>query len=262
MPPVQVYAIDFSNGNLVPSIDTNGWGSMKQGNSGPNDKPESDGDARGLNLSVYRAPGSVLHAANGVHLVFGQGVLPLATRLLMQVEFDRPNAHPRYVQQPWTVAPAPIIPGPPTPEPWAVGLPVKFGNENEIANESLVAVTCQFNRQTNGVRLNTPFNEEKDQSPNLVSPLDYAANPPPVFLMEHSFCGIRAAEPTCGRSIGSGSLTIGPPGTKKDQRVYSNIHLSGGQQTWIGALGVILVTIQGTGQIMVRLRRFSISTWS
>jgi len=268
MPPVQVYAVDFSSGNLLPSLDTNGWGRMKQGNSGPNDKPESGGDAKGLNLSVYRSSSLSTDpsVANSVFLVFPPDVLPLKTRLLMQVEFDRPNAHLQYIQQPWTVAPAPIIPGSPTPEPWAVGLVVKFGNENQVVGDKFVSVTCQFNRAVNGMRLNTPFNDEmggtQDQSPNLVSPLDYAAHPQSVFVMEHSFCGIRAAAPMCARSIGNGSLTIGPPVMKEDQRVYSNINLSGSQQTWIGALGVGLVTISGTGQIMVRVRRFSISTWA
>jgi hypothetical protein len=96
MPFVHVYAVDFSHGNLTPSVDTNGWGAMRQGNSGPNDQPTSTSDAQGLNLSVSRAPGSAQgdHAANGVFLVFEEGVLPLETRLLMQVEFDRPNAVP------------------------------------------------------------------------------------------------------------------------------------------------------------------------
>jgi hypothetical protein len=82
MPFVQVYAVDFSQGNLVPSVDTNGWGVMRQGNSGPNNQLESSSDPKGLNLSVS-AEGSP--AANGVHLVLGQGVLPLKTRLLMHV---------------------------------------------------------------------------------------------------------------------------------------------------------------------------------
>jgi hypothetical protein len=208
---------------------------MRQGNSGPNDQLESSSDAQGLNLSVS-AEGSP--AANGVHLVLGQGVLPLKTRLLMQVEFDRPNAVP------------PPQPNTGTPEPWAVALNVKFGNENFVANEPMVPVTCQFNRRLNGVRLNTPGHEEGDQATILVSPLNYTPHPPPVFLLEHYFCGFRAA----GRySIGHGSLTIKPPATTKDQRVYSNKALSGGQQTWIGALGVTLVTLDGFGKIMVRL---------
>jgi hypothetical protein len=163
----------------------------------------------------------------------------------MQIEFDRPNAVP------------PPQPDTGTPEPWAVALNVKFGSENYVADEPLVAVTCQFNGQPSGVRLNTPFNEEKDQSSNLMSPLNYAPTPPSVFLLEHSFCGIKAA----GRySISNGSLTIGPSAITKDQRVGSHKGLSGGQQTWIGALGVTLITRMGFGQIMVRLRRFSIST--
>jgi hypothetical protein len=260
MPPVQVYAVDFSNGNLEPSLDTHGWGAMKLGDSGPDDKPGSFSDAKGLNLSVYRAPpGSTTHAAIGVHVVLGPNVLPLARRLLLATEFDRPNAHLQYVQQPSNTVPPPPPPSSPTPEPWAVGLTVKLGNEQQVHNEPLVAVTCQFNRQVNGARLNTPFNQEGDQAPVLLSPLDYAANPQHVYQMEHSFCGIGAL---AFRSIGNGALTIGPPGTLRDQRVYSNTTFAAPQQNWIGALGVTLVTLSGVGQIMMRLRKFSVSMWA
>ena len=262
MPPVQVYSVDFSNGNLVPSLDSNGWGPMKQGNSGASGNPGSYADARGLNLSVYRAPGATTAAANGVSVVLAPNVLPLASRLSMRVEVDRPNAHLQYIPQPSTVTPPSAAPGSPTPEPWAVALTVKFGDENMVDGEPLVSVTSQFNRQMGGgVRLNTPFNEQGDKASNLMSPLDYAVNPPPVLLMEHVFCGTDA-DGLDARAVGSGHLTIGPPGTRQDQRVYSNVNLPGGIQSWIGALSVELVTISGTGQIMVRLRKFSISTWS
>jgi hypothetical protein len=64
--------------------------------------------------------------------------------------------------------------------------------------------------------------------------------------------------------IASGSAAAGGvrPIRKDDQRVYSNSGLSSGQQSWIGALGVTVVTLTGSGQISARLRSFSLSTWS
>jgi hypothetical protein len=120
----------------------------------------------------------------------------------------------------------------------------------------MVPVTCQFN--PNGTRLNTPGHLEGDQATFLVTPLDYSQLTPGRFLLEHYFCGINAP----GRySVGYGTLTLSPPLKKSDQRAYSNAGLSGGQQSWIGALGITLVTLTGTGKIMVRLRRFTIATW-
>jgi len=258
MPPKAIYEVDFSGGNLAPALDIKGWGAMKLGDSGAVNNPASFSDNRGLNLSVYRPPGATTHAAIGVSVVAAPNVIPLATRLLLKVEFDNPNAQLLYVQQPSNVVAPSSPPGSPTPEPWAVALNVRFGNEAQVHNEPLVAVTTQFNRQFNGARLNTPSNEQGDQAPVLLTPLDYTVNPQYVYAMEHNFCGINAVG---GRAIGSGALFIGPPGTLRDQRVYSNVGLSGGQ-TWIGALGVTLVTLSGTGQIMVRLRKFSVSAWS
>jgi hypothetical protein len=193
MPPVEVYSVDFSQGNLVPALDTNGWGAMKQGSSGPADFPESYGDSKGLNLSVYRAPGSTSPAENGVHLVFGDDVLKLATRLLTHVEFDRPNARSEYVAQPSNAVPPTPAPGSPTPEPWAIALSVSSGDENNVASGPFAAVTTQFIRKDGGgVRLNTPFNEQGDKAAFLVTPLDYPAVHQSVFRMEHSFCGIGA----------------------------------------------------------------------
>ena len=244
MPIAQVYSVDFSNGNLAPALDPNGWGPMKLGNSGPVNNPTSAPDPQGLNLSVS-AQGSP--AAIGAYVVYGQGVLALESRLLMQVEFDRPNGVPA----------APPTAG--NPEPWAVALNVKFGDETFVASEPMVTVTCQFNRQFNGVRLNTPGHLEGDQAAILVSPLDYSQLTPGRYVLEHHFCGKKAA----GRySTGCGFLSVGPPIKKNDQRLYSSSGLSGGQQTWIGALGVTLVTLTGSGQISVRLRSFAISMLS
>jgi hypothetical protein len=259
MPPKRVYEVDFGGGNLAPSLDTKGWGPMKIGDSGPANNPSSIPDARGIKLSVYRPPGANTHAAIGVSVVLAPNAIPLASRVLLETEFDQAGAHLQYVPQPSNTVPPPPPPGSPTPEPWAVALVVKFGNETQVNGEPVVPVTTQFNRQVNGARLNTPFNEQGDQSPVLLTPLDYVANPQYVYEMEHSFCGINAAN---GRSFGDGRLTIGPPGVLRDQRVYSNTSLSTGQQGWIGALGVTLVTLSGTGQIKVRVRKFAISLWS
>ena len=258
MPPVPVYEVDFSGGNLLPTLDTKGWGAMKIGDSGAANNPTHFGDARGLNLSVYRPPGATTHAVIGVQVVAAPNAIKLASRLLLRLEFDKPRAQLQFVQQPSNVTPPPPPPGSPTPEPWAVGLIVKFGNEAQVHNEPLIAVTTQFNRQVNGARLNTPFNEQGDQSPVLLTPLDYDANPQHAYEMAHSFCGLF---PGNARAIGSGELVIGPPGVLRDQRVYSNVGLAGGQ-TWIGAIGATLVTLSGTGQLMVRLRKFSISLWA
>ena len=243
MPSVQVYAVDFSGGNLGPSLDTNGWGAMKVGHSGPSNNPTTSAEPQGLALAVSANGGS---AAIGAYVVLGPDVLSLETRLLMQLEFDRPEGIP------------PSSPNAGVPEPWAVALNVKLNNENFVVNEPMVPVTCQFNRQFNGVRLNTPGSQQTDQAAVLVSPLNYSQLSPVRFVLEHHFCGKNGA---IGHSVGYGTLSVKPPINKADQRVYSNTKLSGGQQSWIGALGVTLVTLTGSGQIKVRLRNFGISTW-
>lgn len=243
MPSVQVYTVDFSGGNLAPSLDTNGWGAMKVGHSGPSNNPTSSAEPQGLALEVSANGGP---AAIGAYVVLGPGVLGLETRLLMQLEFDRPEGVP----------PSPPSAG--VPEPWAVALNVKFGNENFVAAEPMIPVTCQFNRQFNGVRLNTPGSQQTDPAAILVGPLNYSQLTPVRFFLEHYFCGKNAVGK---HSIGYGMLSVGPPIKRNDQRAYSNTALSGGQQSWIGALGVTLVTLTGFGQIKVRLRNFTISTW-
>ena len=259
MPPKRVYEVNFGGGNLTPSLDTKGWGPMKLGDSGQSNNPSSVPDAKGLNLSIYRPPGANTHAAIGATVVLPPNALPLASRVLLETEFDQPGAHLQYVPQPSNTVPPPPPPGSPTPEPWAVALVVKFGNEKQVNGEPLVPVTTQFNRQVNGARLNTPFNEQGDQSPVLLTPLDYTVNPQFLYAMQHSFCGINAAS---GRSLGNGELTIGPPGVLHDARVYSNTALSNAPQNWIGGLGITLVTLSGTGQLKVRVRKFAISLWS
>ena len=117
-------------------------------------------------------------------------------------------------------------------------------------------VTCQF--RPNGTRLNTPAGLQGDQAAMLITPLDYGDLTPGRFTLEHHFCGVNAAN---RYAVGFGTLNVGPPIRKFDQRVYSNEGLSGGQQDWIGALGVILVTLNGAGEIGVRLRSFAVSLW-
>lgn len=267
MPPVEIYSVDFKNGNLSPSTDSRSWGSMKQGGpipSHPDNKATSDGELKGLRLSVYRAPTSPagVSASSTVCVVPGAGTLALASRLSMRVEFDLPYAQLAYIPQPSAIGPQPPPTGTDWPTPWAVGLLVKSGDENDTGDPK-IPVTCQFNRTVNAVRLNSPKpgSLQNDQAGNLDAPVDYARywtppGNPPRFTMEFAFCGHDAI--TVGHSVGSGSLAID---TKKDQRVFSSTALSTSGQTSIGALGVSLVTQSGVGHIMVRLRSFSVSLW-
>jgi hypothetical protein len=237
MPSERVYAVDFKGGNLTPSLDTNGWGAMRVG-VGPNTSSSADPQGLRLEVTADGTPGGI-----GVHAVLDEADLPLATRLTLQVEFDQPRGDP----------PAS---GTGSPEPWAVALSVKFGDEDFVVTEPMVPVTCQF--RPNGTRLNTPGGLEGDQAAMLITPLDYAALSPGRFTLEHHFCGVNAVN---RYAVGFGALSVGPPIREYDQRVYSNQGLSGGQQDWIGALGVVLVTLNGTGTIRVRLRGFAVSVW-
>src|SRR4030095_7406354 len=117
MPPKRVYEVDFGGGNLAPSLDTRGWGPMKLGDSGPSNNPSSLPDAKGLNLSVYRPPGANTHAAIGVTVVLPPNALSLASRVLLETEFDQPNAHLQYVPQPSNNVPPPPPPPPPPGSP-------------------------------------------------------------------------------------------------------------------------------------------------
>jgi hypothetical protein len=128
-------------------------------------------------------------------------------------------------------------------------------------------VTCQFNNVAalHGIRLNAPGNLQGDPSIPLVSPFDYADFWPPnatnIFTLEQAYCGVKSSAPPAanGYVVGSGALSIGD---QRDQRVFSNKDFSAaGAQTYIDALGITLVTQVGVGQIMVRLRSFSVSIW-
>lgn len=267
MPPVQTYAVDFSNGNLAPSLDVKGWGSMKQGMpipSHPDNKALSYPDLKGLGLAVYRAstsPAAIPSMIN-VCVVPPAGALPLATRLSVRAEFDLPYAQLAHIPQPSSIGPQPPPTGTDWPTPWAVALLVRSGGENDIATEPKIPLTCQFNRAQNAVRLNSPKpgSLQNDQPMSLDAPVNYSnywtpPGNPPRFVMEFAFCGHDAV--TAGHSVGSGSLTIG---TRRDQRVFSSTALSTGVAS-IGSLGVALVTLSGVGQIMIRLRSFSVSLW-
>lgn len=234
MPAVEVYSVDFKRGNLDPDTDTQGWGPMVLGNSGAAANPTSSGDPQGLTLAVTGAGEA---AGIGVHVVFDDGQLPLQTRLVSRVEFDRPD----------------VVNG--SPEPWVVALAAKL-DEEFTANKRLAAVTCQFRQP--GVRLNTPANLEGDPGAELITPLNYGALTPGIFTLKNYFCGVKAV----GRqSIGFGSLsTSSQIGAKEDQRLYSTAEMSGGQE-WIGALGVTIATITGQGRFTVRLRKFSVAMW-
>ncbi len=52
MPSTLVYTVDFANGNLAPSLDTNGWGTMKIGLADPAASPATSADPQGLTLSL------------------------------------------------------------------------------------------------------------------------------------------------------------------------------------------------------------------
>lgn len=268
MPPVLAYSVDFSHGNLTPSVDTKGWGDMKQGNSGAGDKPENFSDSKGITLSVFRAPGTPNghDASNSIYVVPPAGSLNVQSRLLLHAEFDSPWAQTAYT---------PLTPtnyqtfGSNTVQagsPWAIALGAKFGNENDLPTDKRVVVTCQFNNATmNGARLNTPGFLQGDAAALLDTPLDYANYWPPsntnLFVLENLFCGVKSAHTPAGLgySVGCGELSIGNRG---DQRAYSNAGLSDtGAPTSIGALGITLVTQNGIGQIIIRLRKFSVSIW-
>lgn len=238
MPPTLVYAVDFKQGNLSPSPDANAWGPMRLGSSGPGGGPASAAHAKGLLLSATPVSEFV---AIGPFVVLEEGDLAVAGRFVMRVEFERPTAEP------------PVPPASGAPEPWAVVSVVKY--DDEIPERSgFAGVSCQF--RAPGVRLNTPGAREGDQAVHLTD-LDYEA--PTPYTLEHYFCGLTIAQ---GYTTGFGSLTLGRP-VEADQRSYSSVALvrSPDQPEWIGALGVALASVTGSGHIEVRLRSFSVSTW-
>lgn len=165
------------------------------------------------------------------------------------------------------------------PEPWVVALSVSPASD--LLSDSMLVLTCQFNSRLNGVRLNTPRNAQgtgplqTDTALCLETPLNYdiyqggyMAFPngtdgvvdPPIFSLEHSFCGWNAAANKHTPGCGWLKIYRSWQPEAQDHRVFSSdaFTSSPGQVTAIGALGVSLVTLNGFGRMSVRLRTFSI----
>lgn len=310
MPFVETYAVNFSNGNIHPHLDLNGWSDMQLFPPTPDEFADRFPDSSGYTFTITRnltVPADV-PARNNAYLV--PVGLPLDARLFMRVTFDLPRAEGFFLFEHGPLGDEfePIDEGssavrgrfadeiePPgglssglgpiggkfsVPEPWAVVLNVS--PTGDLLSDWMVNLTCQFNRnpQFNGVRLNTPTIQDigalqTDKAAPLESPLDYGiyqggymAFPngtdgvvdPPIFSLEHSFCGWNAEANK--HTPGSGSLKILRTWQSdvQDHRVFSNNALPSfpGQVESIGALGVSLVTLSGYGRMSVRLRTFSI----
>jgi len=277
--PGLVYAVDFTGGNLSPWFDSRGWGSMRIGGTGGANAASSN-NTYGLTLSVTRDQNDPALITSAVYVLLPPNALPLSTRLRIRVEFDRPRAKPLPIRNP---ADGEIdTRSLPTPEPWAVVAIIKLAaTEVDTDGQAMVPVTCQFKRDLNGIRLNTPQAEQSDQATIFISPLNYDEwNPPlwtdpfpPVptwwwtndlmpprrFTLENAFCGIDSAA-IGKRSVGSGTLSV--TGLGSDHRVFSHTGItSSAQQDWIGALGASVATL-GVGQMRARLRSFAVDIWS
>jgi hypothetical protein len=265
MPPVMVYAVNFNNGNLHPIWNPNGWADMRMSTQVPG-VTESWADGSGLGLRFIRTatPMAGAPADNSVYVMPPPGAVSLDTRFSMTVAFDLPLAEG-----------LPDGGGATIPEPWAVALSVRGAG---ALGERAVHVTCQFNvkGELNGVRLNTPSALQnlsttlpKVQAAPLDRPLDYSRYrraegeaEPPLFILEHAFCGIGAVQ--YGHAPGSGSLTLrsSREPEKRDHRVYSTAALSNGlavTDNFIAAFGVSVVTLSGIGRVSARLRGFELS---
>jgi hypothetical protein len=274
MPPRLVYAVNFSHGNLNPTVDLNAWGQMKLGGTASG-LGTTWPDAFGLNVSLTRNFNDPQFATRALFVLPPQQSLPIKSRFRMRIEFDRPSAA-------GLPQPIGVERGNPTPEPWAVALVIKLGNEVDVDPQPAVPVTCQFNRTMNGIRLNSPQGAlQKDQSKVMVSPLDYPQFNPPFwndllpppgiagwlasflggprrFTLEHAFAGFDYD--TAGHTVSCGALSIS--GYRPDQRVFSNAAISTNPQTWIGALGISIATIDGIGTMRARFRFFTVETWT
>jgi hypothetical protein len=291
MPFVETYSVDFSNGNLHPSVNVLGWPDMvwSQLRATLDDIPELIPDASGITLRMSRsAPTNGSLAANSVYVV---PAVPVQMRLFMRVTFDLPRAHgflptPQGARESLGEAamPSPTEPQPDVlavprgighhvltvPEPWAVGLLVS--GLDTVPNDNTVNVTCQFHVKDtrSGVRINTPGALQADRPVYLDTPLDYSQYEggddyePALFTLEHSFCG--AGVQTTGHTPGAGSLKIygySPDAgytERRDHRVYSStaLALMSPLPTNIQALSATLASAGGEGQMDVRLRRLSI----
>lgn len=298
MPFIETYSVRFANGNLHPHVNLRGWPDMLVSAPTPDDQAQSFVDAWGRVLRITRIATAEGPARNNLYLV-PPGGLTLDHRFFLRVTFDLPLAEgfsPAGELEPippMTLSPdvhgplegsieLPGSPGGPSglsvPEPWAVVLSVSAATD--LLGDRMVNLTCQFNRQFNGVRLNTPSDLlgigalQKDKAACLEMPLDYSSYQggymafpngtdgfvePPVFSLEHSFCGWNAG--ANGHTPGYGSLKIvrAKQFEVSDHRVFSSNALTApAPVTSIGALGVSLVTLNGVGRMRVRLRTFTI----
>jgi len=282
MPSSRVYFVDFAGGNRSPVIDVFTWGAMIQVGSTFGTLTDSgQGDPEGFVLSAFRPSAATTNdpdVSNSVYVIPTANKLPVESRLLMSLSFDRPSSE--------------MISGDAkSPEPWAVGAKIKkFANSVDTSkpDEPTIAVTCQF--RSTGVRLNTPLALQTDNSrtaTDLDSPLDYGRyeapqvmdpdappsgpSSPTRFVLQFLFCGVQAVpNPSStrhplGYAVGWGLLSIG---TKTDQRVLSHDSLWSNTEPpidlsavhTIGAFGASVVT-QGHGTVRARLRTFAVDLW-
>jgi hypothetical protein len=208
MPPIETYAVDFANGNLIPHIDSPGWGNMQLSTPSENDLAQSWPDSKGMNLRLTRGllvPAGE-SAANSIFVVPPPGSQSLESRLFMRVTFDLPRAHgistdpqapfaeevdgagvdpaspknPAIFDDPEVSLDPPTDPAPVTgettvPEPWAIALIVT--DANSLPGLRGAVVTCQFSDTFKGVRLNTPAVSgvlQVDKASCIDQPLNYA----------------------------------------------------------------------------------------
>ncbi len=315
MPFIETYAIDFSQLSsleaLTPQTDTLGWQGMQSASSPAAVQPTMSADEGGLNLAVTRdgITGGGGSAQLSIYVAPPIGSVPLRTRLFIRATFDRPQgvgfgtgpigdppgnvgsatrrtfaghgpSAAESVESAGVASRNSALFPDAAPEPWALGLNV--APSGIVPDPNMINVTCQFHRNPDGVRLNTPTGLQLDQPSNLESPLDYGryqggymAFPdgtdgvvdPPIFTLEHSFCGWGwdTLEDALKHNPGAGFLKINrtyPPHEVWDHRAYSTNKLRGAEPppvVHVGAVGVTLVTQQGFGRISVRLRTFSVS---
>jgi hypothetical protein len=301
MPPLVVYDIDFSTRSLSPNLDLLHWGDMVLGGSPSADGREHRFDGVGLVLTAIRptespVPGSPSGVSSAVYLVFppqpitSNQVLPRASRFRLDVEFDLPSAKPETTPPPSVLArrvevsdgenDLPVAQPLDNAPPWAVALRVKAGNEIDRPGEALINVTCQFHNT--GVRLNDP-NKAQDAPSNksldLYSPLDYPDWSRTQFDLEFEYSGIQAGPvppvtppatkrktgDDLGYAVGCGFLRMQndvPYFDTYDRRLFSSTKLSGSHQSWIGALGVAVGTIDYAGTMTARIKRFTVTTFA
>jgi hypothetical protein len=298
MPPLVVYDIDFSTRSLSPTLDLYHWGDMVLGGSPSADGRQHYFDGVGLVLTAIHSTESPvpLHqsppgVSSAVYLVFppqpitSNQVLPRASRLQLHVEFDQPTATPETTPPPSALArrvevsdgenDLPNALPLENPPPWAVALRVKAGDEIDRPGEAMIDVTCQFHNA--GVRLNDPGKAQdapSNKSLDLDGPRDYPDWSPTQFDLEFDYSGIQAGPAPAtphkkgddlGYAVGCGFLRIHsdrPYEDRYDRRLFSSTKLSTSPQSWIGALGVAVGTINYAGTMTARVKRFTVTTFA